>query len=176
MRLTLAAALAAALTVAACGSPSGSSGDMASAPPPAPGPTDEQAQAMLASLPAPYSTADWANGKKQFARCRSCHTLTEGGPDIVGPNLHGVLGRPMGSKPGYNYSDALKAAGHHPWDPGHLDAWIENPRAAHPGTKMSFAGLSDAKDRQDLIAYLMTETGYTPEAATAEAPAAEHHH
>ncbi|MBX7249322.1 MAG: cytochrome c family protein [Caulobacteraceae bacterium] len=123
---------------------------------------DAAAQATLASLPAPYNAADWANGKKQFARCRSCHTLGEGQADMTGPNLHGFLNRPMASKPGYNYSDALKEGEHHPWDATHLDAWIENPRAAHPGTKMAFAGLKDAEDRRDLIAYLMTETGYKP--------------
>lgn len=161
MRPTTAAAICATLALAACGKPSG---DAASAPEaaPTPAPADAEAQAMLASLPAPYNAADWANGKQQFARCRSCHTLGEGQANMTGPNLYGVIGRPMASKADYAYSDALKAAGHHPWDPEHLDAWITDPRAVHPGTKMSFAGLKDAKDRQDLIAYLMTETGYKP--------------
>jgi len=164
MRLTIAAAFCATLALAACGKPASPPAESASTPEAAPeaSPDDTQAQAMLASLPAPYNTADWANGKKQFARCRSCHTLGEGQANMTGPNLYGVIGRPMASKADYTYSDALKAAGGHPWDPEHLDAWIADPRAVHPGTKMSFAGLKDAKDRQDLIAYLMTETGYKP--------------
>ena len=57
----------------------------------------------------------------------------------------------------FKYSDGLKAAGF-TWDAAHIDQWITNPRAVIPGTKMSFAGVKDAKDRADLIAYLKTET------------------
>jgi cytochrome c len=121
-------------------------------------PTDAAAEAMLASLPAPYNAADLANGKKQFARCRSCHTLGEGQAEMTGPNLHGLFGRKAGTHGGYNYSDALKAAGFN-WDYARLDEWIENPREDIPGTKMSFAGLKDEEDRRDLIAWLKTQTG-----------------
>lgn len=169
MRLTAVAALALVAALAACSKPADTAAESAPATsaeatpaPAAAAPDDAAAQAMLASLPAPYNAADFANGKKQFARCRSCHTVGEGQADLTGPNLYGFLSRPMASKPGYNYSDAMKAAGHHPWDAEHLDAWIENPRAAHPGTKMSFAGLKDETDRRDLIAWLMTQTGYKP--------------
>lgn len=169
MRLTFAAALALAAALSACSKPAETPAETAPAataeatpPPAAPGPDDAAAQAMLASLPAPYNAADLANGKKQFARCRSCHTVGEGQADMTGPNLYGFLNRPMASRAGYNYSDAMKAAGQHPWDAEHLDAWIENPRAAHPGTKMAFAGLKDETDRRDLIAWLMTQTNYKP--------------
>lgn len=161
MRLALTAALVLTAALGACGkSDSPAPGGARQATVPAI--TDEQAQAMVASLPAPYAAADWANGKRQWGRCHSCHTLGQGQADMIGPNLYGVIGRPAAAKAGYNYSDALKAAGHLPWDPQHLDAWIENPRAVHPGTKMAFAGLKAADDRRDLIAYLMTETGYKP--------------
>lgn len=161
--MRLPAALALTLLIAGCG---GGSEDGASTSPPAATakpPSDAEAQALLASLPAPYNTADLDNGKTQFGRCRSCHTLGEGQADQVGPNLYGVFNRPMASKPGYNYSDALKNGGEHGWDGGHMDKWIEDPRGSHPGTKMAFAGIKDAEDRKDLIAWLMIQTGYEPD-------------
>jgi len=157
--LTPSAALCLTLLAAACG-PSGQKADAPAAPKAAP-PTEAEAQAMLASLPAPYNAADLANGKKQFARCRSCHTLPEGGANLVGPNLYGVFGRKAGSVEGYNYSDAVETAGF-VWDGAKLDQWLADPRGFLPGTKMSFAGLKDAEDRRDLIAYLHTQTGYKP--------------
>ncbi|HWU14807.1 MAG TPA: cytochrome c family protein [Caulobacter sp.] len=124
-------------------------------------PTDAQKQALLAALPAPYNTGDLMNGQSKFALCRSCHTITESGPNMTGPNLYGVFGRKAGSKPDYKYSPVVAAAGFD-WDAEHLDKWLDNPRGFMPGTKMTFAGLHDPKDRIDLIAYLKVETGYKP--------------
>ncbi len=164
MRLILAALSVAALTLAAC-QPGEKSSEQtetaAAAQPPAPPPTDEQAQAMLASLPAPYNAADLANGRKQFARCRSCHTVVEGGANMTGPNLYGVFGRKIASKPGYNYSPAAREADF-VWDGEKLDEWLADPRGFLPGNKMAFAGLKDEEDRRDLIAWLHTQTGYKP--------------
>jgi cytochrome c len=129
--------------------------------PAAPAPSDAEKAALVATLPAPYNTGDLANGQSRFALCRSCHTITEGGPDMTGPNLHGVFGRQVGTKPGYAYSAPVKAAGFI-WDGEHLDKWLADPRGFMPGTKMSFAGLKDPKDRIDLIAYLKVETGFKP--------------
>ncbi len=127
----------------------------------APAPTDAEKQALLASFPAPYNTADVANGQAKFALCQSCHTITAGGANMTGPNLHGVFGKASASNPDFKYSDALKAAGW-VWDADKLNQWLEKPQTFLPGTKMSFAGLSDAKDRVDLIAWLMVETGHKP--------------
>ncbi|MBU4436379.1 MAG: cytochrome c family protein [Alphaproteobacteria bacterium] len=124
-------------------------------------PTDPEKAAALAALPAPYNTGDLANGQSRFALCRSCHTITEGGPAMTGPNLWGIFGRQAGTSPGYAYSAAVKSAGF-VWDAEHLDKWLADPRGFLPGTKMSFAGLKDPKDRIDLIAYLKVETGYKP--------------
>jgi len=118
-------------------------------------------QAALATLPAPYNTADLANGESKFALCSTCHTLPEGGPNMTGPNLHGVFGRKAATVPGFSYSDALKATGW-TWDAARIDGWITDPKAALPGTKMTFAGLKDPKDRTDVIAYLMVMTGFKP--------------
>jgi cytochrome c len=161
-KLKLAAVAALCLTATACSKDGGSSGEPpASAPASAPAPTDAEKAAALAALPAPYNTGDLSNGQSKFALCRSCHTITEGGPDLTGPNLYGVFGRQAGSKAGYAYSDAVRAAGF-AWDAEHLDKWLSNPREFMPGTKMTFAGLHDPKDRIDLIAYLKVETGYKP--------------
>ncbi len=141
------AILAAGLSVGACGR---SPAPAASASPATP--TAAQA-ALLATLPPAYAHADLRNGELHFALCRSCHVIVAGGPDMTGPNLHGVWGRRAGLKPGYAYSSALKATGW-TWDAPRLDHWLRDPRAAVPGTKMSFYGLHDDADRRDVIAYL----------------------
>jgi cytochrome c len=128
--------------------------------PPAPLSDADKAKA-LAALPAPYNAADLDNGQSKFALCSTCHTLVAGGPNMTGPNLHGVFGRKAASVPGFTYSDALKATGW-TWDAAKIDTWITDPKADLPGVKMTFAGLKDPKDRTDVIAYLMVMTGYKP--------------
>ena len=161
-RLILTASL---LGLAACGqggsapapdAPVASTPSPASAPA-APAANEAQIQAALAALPAPYNAADLENGRRAFARCRSCHTVTEGGPNMTGPNLWGVFGRKAGTHPGFNYSQAVQDAGFD-WDAPRIDHWLENPRTFLPGNKMSFAGLPDADDRRDLIAWLKLNT------------------
>lgn len=117
----------------------------------------EHAAKALAALPAPYNAADLDNGQRKFALCRSCHTITAGGPNMTGPNLNGVFGRTIGTAPKFNYSAPVKAAGF-AWDADHLDKWLADPRGFLPGNRMTFVGVKDAKDRTDLIAYLMIET------------------
>jgi len=124
--------------------------------------SDEEKQKILASLPAPYNTADVENGKTKFGLCQSCHTITPGGANMTGPNLHGIFGKKAAAHPDFKYSDALKNAGFN-WDGPHLDQWLAKPQTFLPGTKMTFAGIKDEKDRHDLIAYLMVETGHKPE-------------
>ena len=113
--------------------------------------------AALAALPAPYSEADLANGRRQFRRCSSCHTIAEGARNLVGPNLHGLFSRNAGEVEGFNYSAAVRDSGIE-WSPEHLDSWLQDPRGYIPGNRMSFVGLRDANDRRDVIAYLMIET------------------
>jgi cytochrome c len=160
----------AALTLAACGQKGGaaSTSPVDQGPPPAMAePEDPAAKAMVATLPAPFNTGDPVNGKAVFARCRACHTTEKGGPNMTGPNLWGVFGRKAASKSDYGYSDALKTQTY-AWDAQHLDAWITSPRTVAPGTKMTFIGLDDPKDRRDVIAYLKTATEAKPDAAVAK--------
>lgn len=164
----LALAAVAVLTLSACGDSGGSQSAQPAAPA-RPAPTDAEKAALLASLPAPYNAASLENGRRVFARCRSCHTITEGGPNMTGPNLYGVFGRQAGAQPGYNYSPALKQAGF-AWDGERLDHWLENPRTFLRGTKMSFIGIAAPEDRRDVIAFLKVETGYAPPPAATPAP------
>ena len=140
----------------------GSGEPAAPAAPARPAPTEAEKLTLLAALPAPYNQGDLENGRRAFARCRSCHTIAEGGSNMTGPNLYGLFGRTAGTHPGYNYSKALKEAGF-TWDAQKLDQWLSGPRTFLPGNKMSFAGLPDATDRRDVIAYLKVETGFASE-------------
>jgi cytochrome c len=99
--------------------------------------------------------ADVSEGKAVFSRCAACHTNVKGGSNGIGPNLFGVVGRKAGSKTDFSYSPALKNS-HLSWSAQKLDAWTANPAKMVPGTRMVFAGISDPKQRADLIAYLST--------------------
>jgi cytochrome c len=157
------AAVSALALVASCSKPAAppeapaATAPEAAATPAAPALTDAQKKALLAQLPAAYQTADLDNGQAKFAICKTCHTTAQGAGAMTGPNLYGIFGRKAGAEPGFAYSDGLKALGI-TWDAASLDKWIANPHALVPGTKMTYIGMSNAKDRADLIAYLKTAT------------------
>lgn len=157
------AATALTLLLAGCNKPAAepAAGDTA-ATPAAPAPSTAEKQKLLASLPAPYNAADLENGEAKFALCQTCHTLNQGGANMTGPNLYGIVGTKAGEgRADFKFSDALKAS-NITWTPDKLDPWIAKPVDLVPGTKMTFAGLNDAKDRADVIAWLMVSTGYKP--------------
>ena len=165
--------MASAALLASCGAPESETPEPSTAPPASSLPTpaaapagtipDTQAQLTLATLAAPYNTADLANGRATFARCQSCHTLAEGGARRTGPNLWGLFGREVGSVEGFSYSQAVQDADF-VWGTENLDHWLDNPGEFLPGNKMTFAGVHDADDRRDLIAYIATQTRVPPSA------------
>ncbi len=100
--------------------------------------------------------AEGDHGRNVFKKCKSCHQIGEGATDRVGPNLNGVLGRAAGAIEGFRYSKAMIAAAKDGlvWDIDTLDAYLTKPRDYMKGTRMSFRGLKDARDRSTVIAYL----------------------
>lgn len=92
-------------------------------------------------------------GKKAFGKCASCHGTEKGGPAKVGPNLFDIVGGPKAHMAGFAYSDGLKKT-EGAWTYDNLYAFLKNPKAYAPGTKMAYAGSKSPKERADLIAYL----------------------
>jgi cytochrome c len=99
------------------------------------------------------ASADPKKGEAAIKKCASCHNFAKGGPNGIGPNLYGVVGRAKGSHAGFNYSDAMKAKGGN-WTFEDIDHFITNPKAFIPGTKMTYAGDAKGTDRANILAYL----------------------
>jgi cytochrome c len=105
----------------------------------------------------PASAQDVEHGKAVFEQCVACHSL-EAGHNETGPHLHGLFGRKSASVDDYVYSPPLRRA-NVVWTPELLDKFLAEPQSgAFRGNKMPFAGMSDAKGRADLIAYLQQAT------------------
>ncbi|MCL4166900.1 UNVERIFIED_CONTAM: hypothetical protein GTU68_061948 [Idotea baltica] len=95
-------------------------------------------------------------GAKVFKKCKACHQVGEGAKNRSGPILTGIVDHAAGVVEKYKYSKALKkqAEAGLIWDEANLDAFLTKPKSFMKGTKMSFAGLKKAKDRNAIIAYL----------------------
>ncbi len=103
------------------------------------------------------AAGDEARGERLFnQQCKACHTLDQGGHNLVGPNLHGLFGRKAGSAD-YRYSDAMKKSGI-VWDEKALTDYLKDPKGKVPGTKMTYIGLRQEQQQQDMIAFLEKAT------------------
>jgi cytochrome c len=101
------------------------------------------------------ASASAERGAQIAKQCQICHNVEEGKGPKIGPDLYGVVDRPVASEPGFNYTAALKAKGGK-WTFAALNKWLTDPRADVRGTSMTFAGLPREKQRADVIAYLDT--------------------
>jgi cytochrome c len=113
--------------------------------------------AFVAAGGSAVQAQDAAAGKKVFNKCRACHVVDKE-QNRIGPYLVGLFGREAGTVESFNYSDAMKGSGI-VWTDETLAAYVADPKGFVPGNKMSFAGLKDEQDIQDLIAYLHEATG-----------------
>ena len=109
----------------------------------------------VAAEPLARADGDPGKGKVVFEQCAACHALDEAKTD--GPSLKGVFGRKAGSRDDYRYSAAMTRSDV-VWDATTLDAYIANPQEYIKGNRMSFAGVPDKSDRDDLITYLEQAT------------------
>jgi cytochrome c len=139
---------------------------------PATGGPAAPAEVPIAQL---LASASAQQGQNDAKVCLTCHNMAKGQGNKVGPDLYGVVGRAVASEAGFNFSAALKAKGG-TWTFDNLDPWIKNPRGDVPGTLMTFGGISNEKQRANIIAFLNSNSDKPeplPQAAqAAPAPAA----
>lgn len=107
--------------------------------------------ALLSTVSA--SAQDAAAGEKVFVQCKACHQIGPTAKNAVGPELNGLFGRKSGTVAGFSYSSANKNSGI-TWDEATFREYIKDPKAKIPGTKMTFPGLKDTKQIDDIVAYL----------------------
>ena len=109
------------------------------------------------SIVALFALTSATDGAKVFKKCTTCHSITEGGGNKIGPALWGVLGRQTGSLPDYKYSKAMAAHGKK-WSFDEMNNFLIKPKDWIKGTKMSFMGLKNAKERAAVILYMNENT------------------
>ena len=103
------------------------------------------------------ASANASEGEKVFKKCASCHSISKGGKNKIGPALWGVIGRQAGMLTDYKYSKSLIAYGKK-WSFQEIDGFLTKPKEWVPGTKMAFAGLKNEKDRASLILYMNSQS------------------
>ena len=96
---------------------------------------------------------DAKRGEKVFETCRACHA-PDGKTNEIGPGLHGVFSRKAGDRDDFRYSPAMKKSGI-TWDARTLDTFLADPQKFVPANRMPFSGLPDARERADVIAFMM---------------------
>jgi len=111
---------------------------------------------LAATFASAAEEGDPVAGEALFRLCAQCHTVTPR-QNRLGPSLHGIVGAPAAQVAGYRYSPVLRNSGI-VWTTAELDRFLENPQAVLPRSRMAFTGISDSKQRADVIAYLATFT------------------
>ena len=104
-----------------------------------------------------FASTSATDGAKVFKKCTACHSITQEGGNKIGPALWGVLGRQAGSISDYKYSKAMATHGK-TWSFEEINNFLIKPKDWIKGTKMSFAGLKNAKDRAAVILYMNEKT------------------
>ena len=107
-----------------------------------------------------FASVNAADGAKIFKKCAACHSIAQGGANKIGPALWGVIGRKAGGVVDYKYSKAMAAYGKK-WSFEEMNGFLIKPKEWIKGTKMSFAGLKNAKERAAVILY-MNENSDSP--------------
>tara|TARA_B110000438_G_scaffold182377_1_gene174289 strand:- start:831 stop:1352 length:522 start_codon:yes stop_codon:yes gene_type:complete len=119
--------------------------------------TEAEATAETGNIIALFASVNADDGKKIFKKCAACHSLAQGGGNKIGPALWGVLGRKAGAVKDYKYSKAIIAHGK-PWSFEEMNGFLKKPKSWIKGTKMSFAGLKNEKERAAVILYMNENT------------------
>ncbi len=124
-------------------------------------PPPQQAAAPAAATLEPVgpmlASADAEAGRALAQRlCASCHNFAQGGANGVGPNLWGIIGANHAHAQGFNYSAGMRGLSDKPWDYEALNVFLHRPANGVPGTRMAFAGIGNAQQRANVIAYLRT--------------------
>ena len=107
---------------------------------------------LLASVA--HAEGDAKRGQKLYDECIACHAPERGAQQGVGPSLFGVIGRKAGDNNDFRFSPALKRSGI-VWSERELDAYIADPQKKIPANRMPYSGMSNARDRADLLAYIL---------------------
>ena len=110
-----------------------------------------------ANIMAIFASTSSSEGEKIFKKCTACHSIAQDGGNKIGPALWGVIGRKAGGVSDYKYSKAMAAFGK-PWSFEEMNGFLTKPKGWIKGTKMSFAGLKNAKERAAVILYMNENT------------------
>ncbi|MCH9780479.1 MAG: cytochrome c family protein [Alphaproteobacteria bacterium] len=114
-------------------------------------------EAVVVDFATLLANADVGRGEKLMRRCTSCHTFNSGGANKIGPNLYGIVGTVSGQNESFSYSSAMRNL-NRTWGYDELDAFLEKPSRAVPGTKMSFGGMKKAEDRANIIRWMADQS------------------